>query len=168
MTYVALTLCYKLRSFFTLITSTVQALHCYQHSTVSAMYMTLSISIHTEAAQSHCVCVCIHVVRQNHDKQLVEFFHHCKKSSHAQKLHNAPLFRIVNYQKITTKVVQSRVHIVGQRANRYIVAFHIMILRYCTIFTGSVQATRPPCPLYSQVCSVICSRCLTHNASGPH
>jgi len=39
-----------------------------------------------------------------------------------------------------------RVHIAGQRANRYIVAFHITISRYRTIFIGSVQqqaASRP-------------------------
>ena len=42
--------------------------------------------------------------------------------------------------------VSHRVHIVGQRANRYIVPFHIAISRYHTIFTASVQrqmASRP-------------------------
>ena len=33
----------------------------------------------------------------------------------------------------------TRVHIVGQRDNRYIVAFHIEISRYRTIFTASIQ-----------------------------
>ena len=42
--------------------------------------------------------------------------------------------------------LSNRVHIVGQRANWYIVAFHIVISRYRTTFTASVQrqaASRP-------------------------
>jgi len=36
----------------------------------------------------------------------------------------------------------NRVHIVAQRANRYIVAFHIMISQYCTIFTYQEAAVK--------------------------
>jgi len=43
------------------------------------------------------------------------------------------------YASVKDKPV--RVHIVAQRANRYIVAFCIVILRYCTIPGGGGQAT---------------------------
>ena len=54
----------------------------------------------------------------------------------------------------TQSIHKARVHIVGQRANRYIVAFHIVISRYHRIFTGSLQrqaASRPASAVQSSV-----------------
>jgi len=43
----------------------------------------------------------------HHDKELVDLFHHCMNSAQAQKLHDVPLFRIVNYQQKTHKSCSS-------------------------------------------------------------
>ena len=60
----------------------------------------------------------------------------------------------------------NRVHIVGQRANGYIVAFHIAISHDIYWVGPAASSKWVPRPPSSRVCSVIRSRCLTHNALG--
>jgi len=89
--------------------------------------------------------------------------HFCTHFTYAPWSHALTVYLNLSY--ITT--ITNRVHIVAQQANRYIVAFHITISRYCTIFTYQEAAVKRPeggALVYTEVRSADASTCRCRSA----